>query len=959
MALLALILLSLLLTVNANLVSNYPVNSQLPPVARVSRPFRFTFSQTTFGGSSSETTYRLSNAPSWLEVDSKSRTLSGTPHKEDVGSPTFDLIASDQSGSASMQVTLIVTTDDGPKLGKPVLSQLEDIGPMSSPSSIIVRSGDSFSISFETDTFTNTRLSTVYYGTSPENAPLPSWIAFDQSSLRFYGTTPSIGPQTFSFNLVASDVAGFSAATVNFEITVSAHILSFNPSAETLFVTEGKEIRSPQFIDSLTLDGHKPTSNELVDINIDAPGWLTVNKQSLSFSGTPPTDGKNENVTISVKDNYQDVATLVVAMRYSQFFHDEIKECDAVIGQYFMFVFNSSVLTDSSAELDVDLGKDLPWLKYNRDNKTLYGQVPSDLHPDKTTIELTAHEGTAQDKRSVTIRTITGDGLQGQGIGDAGPGSDGYHRKKAGIILMAIFIPLGCLSIVLLFLYCRRRAKGRTGAEDAQGFEEKALPPPPLPPTGCLSHCQPFEETKRGQPPTMGMASPPVSKPPKLELEPWWNVHSDEASGHGQDPIDKDNTFSSSTIDWGFAPLRVSEIPEQDENKPPEEERPEAFVKSTRLSCPTSPPVRRRTSANSARREPLKPIQARRSLKRNSALSSRSKRWSKRSSGISTIASGLPVRLSGAGHGAGGLGPPGHGVVRISWQNTQASLRSDESSLGNLAPLFPRPPLRTRESQEYTKRVSLRTVDRDSLTISESDSLAAFVQGRAKSRNSSNPMFAGQTGRRVSSGLRALERARSTGSRADTINSSVYPENCRRQSSVSQAERPWSLALSGSIYTDDNRHSSYLRALSEESPNIRPLAAVMMAKGQSQSSLAQNYSSMIAPLPRFMSELSLAHIRRDDAGEVYGDSPLYGDESHNFFGRRRWSRSSPSLIKEGTWIPIASSQLLRKSPSTSSIPSDSKTRRVSLIRQAERESNYPRSFQRDLTGSGTSDIAFV
>ncbi|KAL4759609.1 putative transmembrane glycoprotein [Aspergillus foveolatus] len=919
------ILSFLLSAASAAVFANYPVNAQLPPVARISKPFHFVFSQSTFSGSGPQTVYSLSNAPSWLTVDNTSRTLSGTPQREDAGSPEFELIATDPSGSASMQVTLVVTDDDGPKVGKPIVPQLQAIGPTSSPSNVIVHSGASFSISFDQEAFSNARPSTVYYGTSyPDNAPLPSWIRFDQSNLRFYGTAPNIGPQTFSLNLVASDVTGFSAATISFELTVSPHILSFKQSAQTMFVTGGKALKSPQFINTLSLDGNIPTSDVLMETVIDAPDWLEVDKQTLSFKGNPPANGKNSNVTIAVKDIYQDVAKLVISLQYSEFFQEGFRdECDAIIGQYFTFTFNSTALTDESAELDVDLDRQLSWLHYNRDNKTLYGEVPSDLLPNTYKVRLTARKGTAEAHKTFMINTVTEDDLHEDGASSAD--SNGYHAGKAGIIVMAIFIPLGCTGIALLLLYCRRRRQRWTKDEGGPGFEEKSLAPGPFGPE--LSHCQPFEKTTPGNPPAIGTATLPESKPPKLELEPWWNVSSEIRDGDPPTASGKENTFSSSKIDWDFIPLRD---PEGDENKSPEEPAP----KTHRLSFQSSPPVRRDASNRSGRREPLRQIQPRRSTKRNSAVSSRSKRWSKRSSGISSISAGLPVRLSGAGHGAGGFGPPGHGFVKLPWQNTQTSLQSEESSLGNLAPLFPRPPARTGDSQDHTKRMSVRTVDRDSSTLSDSDSLEAFVQGRARSRHSSNPFIAGPISRRVSSKTRALQRARSNASRADTVNTTMDNDDYQRR------ERPWSLAMSGSVYTDDYRHSAYLSSLSEESPRMQPLNAL-----PSQSSLAQHYSKIISPLPRYFSELSLNNIRHDDTGGAYVPA-----DQQNISGTRRWSRSSPSLQN---W------RRLQKSPSASSFPYDTRTRRVSLMQTADQDSNSQRGFQREPTGSVLSDIAFV
>ncbi|RHZ66187.1 hypothetical protein CDV55_107568 [Aspergillus turcosus] len=972
MALIALVVLALLVAVDASLVSNYPVNAQLPPVARVSRPFHFVFSPGTFGGTEAGTQYSLQSAPSWLHIDSPSRTLSGTPTSQDTGPNKFKLLANNGPDSVSMDVTLIVSAEDGPKPGKPLLPQLEAVGATSAPSTIFVHSGDSFVVSFDHDTFSNTHPSTFFYGTSPENTPLPSWVRFDPSNLEFSGTTPNTGPQTFTFNLVASDVAGFSAATMSFEMTVSPHILSFNQSTQTLFLTRGKQFNSSHFRDILTLDGRQPGDGELVSTEAHAPSWLTFDRNTISLSGTPPANAMDENVTISVRDTYGDVTQMIVTLQYSQFFTDDIKGCNAVIGNDFVLVFNNLILKNDSVQLEVDLGQQLPWLRYNPDNKTLYGHVPSDLEPGSFPITLTAREGTAEDSEQFTIHAVRGDREDGSVAksADSNNGS-GAHGKKAGIIAVSVVIPI-VFVMGLLSLFCCWRHKRKTRAatqEEGQFPNEKdpRLAPSDLPP------CRPYEAIKPDDPPIIYRSPSPSSKPPKLELGPLWSEKSLEDSTQAHDSDDKENTVSHSTIEWDFAPLTR-------DNPQEEKQADDISSQNKRLSFQSSSSLHRRTTANSTKREPLKSIQPRRSLKRNSAASSRSRRYSRRSSGISSVASGLPVRLSGAGHGAGGFGPPGHGVVRVSWQNTHASLQSDESSVGNLAPLFPRPPPRGRNSVEFRildhpRQLTVRAVEPESPTISESDSLEAFVHYRAKNRNSSNPMFSAQFTRRTSSGLRALERARSTASRADTMSSSVYNDG-HRQSYLQ--DRPGSMAMSAmsaSIYTEDNRNSTLLQSLGLE-PSVRPI--VPLPKKQSQSSLAQNYSKIISPLPRFFSETSLISTRRVESGNQVGAS----DDSQNVNdvnedgSQRRWYRGNPYL--QGDFSAHRFS--LRRSPSTSSVPVDSTVRRVSLVRFAGMENggdqsmNYDQrwrnrrsvsteqpgdSVQRDVISSVRSDATFV
>lgn len=883
MALLGLIVLAFVLAVNASLSANYPVNAQLPPVARESNPFKFVFSPGTFGDVDADTKYSLEDAPSWLNVESKGRTLFGTPQSEDVGEQKFKLVADGPSGSASMEVTLVVSAEDGPKPGKPLLPQLEKFCPTSAPSTIFVRPGDSFSLSFDSETFVGTGNSTVYYGTSPENSPLPSWVRFDPDDLRFSGTTPKGGPQSFTFNLIASDVLGFSAVTYTFEMAVRPHILSFNDTLQTFSLSRDGEFKSPALHEYLTLDGRNPTKEDLTDISVEGPEWLTLDNKTLTLSGTSPSDAKNENVTISITDVNEDVANMIVSLQYSQLFLDGVAGCDATIGEHFSYTFDESVLTDDSVDLEVNANDQFPsWLHYDAEKKQLYGSVPEDANPQKYTVDLTATKGSTEDTQKFTIdvaeaghhdHTDTDKSVEsGSTTGTGG----NRHQKKAGIIAIAVIIPCVFVASAIVLLFCwRRKRRGGSSHDDGDFPPEKPLAGPNAQPP--LPQCQPFEDTISHSMPPPAQGTPPRSPPPKLELKSFFDATTFEKTDTfvTEEPVedamaDKENARPRSTIGWDFSSLH-----EQPEQGPGSED---VLAQDKHRSLHASPSVRRQTS-QPKRREPLKPIQGRRSLKRNSAASSRSKRLSKRSSGISSVASGLPIRLSGAGHGAGGFGPAGRG----SWH---ASMQSDEGGLGNLAPLFPRPPPRARESIEYARRASMRALGRENSTISESDSLEAFVHTRAKSRNSTNPMFSGQGNRRTSSGFRALERKRSTLSRADTESTGNFTNYDYRQS---LQERPYSMARSASIYTNDNRQSIYLPPTSRMSSYMQASPAAY----PSQSSLAQNYRDVLSPLPHFMTEASLAQGgRRLEDVEEHGSTV----NSESQYGGGHYGGQGPSAL---------------------------------------------------------------
>ena len=761
-------------------------------------------------------------------------------------------------------------------MNKPLVSQLQAMGPVSYPATLFIHPGRPFSIEFDPDTFENTHPSTVYYGTSPNNAPLPSWVGFDPAALKFSGNTPPFGgsgSQTFTFQLLASDVAGYSAANMTFELSVGPHILAFNETVTSFNLTRGDKFSSPNFTDILSMDGSPISGKDLANVDAELPDWLELDEDNVSLSGTPPKDAVNHNITIAVTNSYQDEAQLMVRLEFLKLFLDTVDGCEAAIGKDFKFIFNQTIVTDDSVQLDLDLDSELSWLTYFPENKTLYGHVPDDMDPKKFTIPLTAHQGSTTDTRDFILDVLkASDAHENPTDPFTNNDSSSPNNQKAGIIAISVIVPVVVILSLLILFCCWRRRKSSPSIEDGSSNTRTA---PPRPARPDVPNCQPaMAERPSRDDHSEDWMSPisPSSDLPKLELGPAWNVSSFDKQEHSasfampepvippRSPARKSPARKSpvrkSPARGGFAPLRDTVIEDNPVETSPSKKQ------NNRLSY-TNSPMRRRTT-NRSRREPLKSIQPR-TMKRESIQSSKSKRCSRRSSGISSIASGLPVRFSGAGHGAGGFGPPGHGIVHTSWQNPRQSLMSDETSLTNMAPMFPRPPAaaRMRHSMassfpENYKRMTVRTVEPDESTISEADSLEAFVHSRAKHRNSSNPLFSAQNSRRTFSALRALNRNHSVRSRADTVSGSTFSDEYRQ----SIQDRPMSTAISVSEYGEDNntRYSHYQNL---QPPSLFPLAEGSV-NGASQLSIAQEYRGAISPLPRFWSENSLGSGRHLD-----------------------------------------------------------------------------------------------
>src|SRR5271163_1627646 len=117
----ALLIGAALPSISAQPTVQFPINSQVPPVARPSQVFAFTFAESTFTSNAGTLTYTLEAQPAWLQLDNLSRTFSGTPASNDVGIATFRLIASDAQGLVDLPITFMVEQDVAIGLGAPVI----------------------------------------------------------------------------------------------------------------------------------------------------------------------------------------------------------------------------------------------------------------------------------------------------------------------------------------------------------------------------------------------------------------------------------------------------------------------------------------------------------------------------------------------------------------------------------------------------------------------------------------------------------------------------------------------------------------------------------------------------------------------------------------------------------------------------------------------------------------------
>ncbi|KAF6818463.1 polarity establishment/cellular polarization [Colletotrichum sojae] len=450
----------------------FPFNSQLPPATRISEPFSYTLSPQTFA-SQSRISYTLQNSPKWLSIDSSTGRLFGTPQDADVqpgevvGIPV-DIVATDDSGSATMTATLVVTRNPAPKINIPLSEQIQQLGETSSPSAVVAYPASEFSFSFAKDTFSYPGNGINYYATSANNSPLPSWIKFDAASLTFSGTTPPFEslvqpPQKFDFSLVGSDIVGFSAVSITFSIVVGAHRLTSDTPVIEINATRGTELAYEALAGSIKLDGNPVSPSELNFTTSELPDWLSVDSTTLVLRGTPPTDAQSVNTTITFRDVYQDNLDILLSIFVTtRIFRDTTLQFEITPGEDFSFDLEPYLWTPSDTELELSNSRN--WIEL--DGLKIAGTAPDSLSSENTLFLVKATSKSTGESETVVAEYEV---LPAAATPSEDPTPSASPTRSAatdapsqglnpGLIALAVLLPLLALfAAVLLIVCCRRR----------------------------------------------------------------------------------------------------------------------------------------------------------------------------------------------------------------------------------------------------------------------------------------------------------------------------------------------------------------------------------------------------------------------------------------------------------------------------------------------------------------------
>ncbi len=352
----------------------------------------------------------LTKLPSWLSFDPQTRTLTGTPKNEDVGSFQVRLkVADGEAETAQTDFTIkVINVNDLPEVINPI-----------SDTSILINKPLNLTIS--RDTFRDIDGDDLTYSaTLDDDNSLPDWLTFDPNTLSFSGTPTTENVGELKIKVEATDASeGKVSDTFNLKV-ISSNSAPIIANSLADVSTDEDEFFSWQIApnafsdpdyDSLSYSASLENGNLL-------PSWLQFNPTTLLFFGTPRNANVGpESIKITVNDgnggNVSDLFQLTVnnvndAPQLTNPISNQISSENSLL--------NFSIPTNTFTDQDGDnliysaiLSNNdfLPdWLTFNPQTLTFSG-TPSNQDVGTISLKIVADDGNGGQVNDIFSLTIT------------------------------------------------------------------------------------------------------------------------------------------------------------------------------------------------------------------------------------------------------------------------------------------------------------------------------------------------------------------------------------------------------------------------------------------------------------------------------------------------------------------------------------------------------------------------
>ncbi|MHB1089254.1 MAG: putative Ig domain-containing protein, partial [Acidimicrobiales bacterium] len=292
---------------------------------------------------------KLSNGqslPAWLAFDPVTRTFSGVPTAGDVGDITIEISASDSANQVVKDIFAVkvrLANDTSPLLNHPIADQ-----------SLVQHQAFEFSLAPDTFVDADPGDSLRYAATLDGGQPLPTWILFDATNLRFTGTPPADVVGDVGIAVTATDTRGRTSVGT---MTLTVNDVNDPPKlTQTLpdqVILQGGSL-SLQLAPSLFIDPEGDTfSVTLSTKNGDPlPDWLTYDEASRTLSGIAgAADVGITEIRVTATDSlnassYDDFVVAVGDINDAPYVANQVSNIVLTEGQLFNFTVPDNIFAD-------------------------------------------------------------------------------------------------------------------------------------------------------------------------------------------------------------------------------------------------------------------------------------------------------------------------------------------------------------------------------------------------------------------------------------------------------------------------------------------------------------------------------------------------------------------------------------------------------------------------------------
>jgi hypothetical protein len=336
--------------------------------------------------------------PDWLAFDPETRTLSGTPGNEEVGSLDLKITATDP-GNLSASQTFVLTVqnvNDAPVASGSIPAQS-------------AKEGETFSLTLPESLFVDPDGDALSFAvTLADGSALPAWLTFDAATKILSGTPGAGEIGDLSLKVTASD--GSLSASQTFVLTVQnvndAPVASGSIPAQSGKEGEAFSLTLPEslFVDP---DGDALSFAVTLADGSALPAWLTFDAATKTLSGTPGA-GEIGDLSLKVTATDQDGASASIdfalgitsqpADNQSPEAVGSIPAQSAKEGETFFLTLPESLFVDPDGDalsfaVTLADGSALPaWLSFDAATKTLSG-TPGAGEIGDLSLKVTASDG--------------------------------------------------------------------------------------------------------------------------------------------------------------------------------------------------------------------------------------------------------------------------------------------------------------------------------------------------------------------------------------------------------------------------------------------------------------------------------------------------------------------------------------------------------------------------------------